>query len=143
MFTVLGRTTQRDLGDFRYTVETATKTTEFWREKFDGIEVESLTPEKLADLTDRVRITPHDLYKTDLIWPDYIKTPKVFYAVMRTSGTTGKPKRIPYTRDDRSRTTRQLAPWIREYVDRSDRVASFFPMLPSSSGMFAFGPLRL
>lgn len=142
MFTVLGRTTQRDLGDFRYTVETATKTTEFWREKFDGIEVESLTAEKLADLTDRVSITPQDLYKTDLIWPDYIKTPKVFYAVMRTSGTTGKPKRIPYTRDDRSRTTRQLTPWIREYVDRSDRVASFFPMLPSSSGMFAFGPLE-
>ncbi len=125
--------------DLEYTVRTAIETTPFWRKKFEGIDPAEVSPEMLARLTDRVTIRPHDLYRIGEIWPDYIREPRVFYTVMRTSGTTGKPKRVPYTRDDRIRTGRQLEPWIREYMDRGDRIASFFPPLPSSSGMFAYG----
>lgn len=139
MTLIVGRVDKDGVRDFRYTLQTALETTEFWREKFSGVDPEDITPEELAALTDRVTIEPHDLYRTVEIWPDYIKKPRVFYTVMRTSGTTGKPKRIPYTHDDRIRTGRQLEPWIREHMDKGDRIASFFPPLPSSSGMFAFG----
>ncbi len=139
MTLIVGRVDKDGVRDFRYTLQTALETTEFWKEKFSGVDTEGMTPEELAALTDRVTIEPHDLYRTVEIWPDYIRKPRVFYTVMRTSGTTGKPKRIPYTRDDRIRTGRQLEPWIREHMDRGDRIASFFPPLPSSSGMFAFG----
>lgn len=139
MSLVVGRTDREGIADLRYTLSKALETTEFWREKFSGIDPEGITPQDLASLTDKVNITPHDLYSVDRVWPDYILKPRVFYAVMRTSGTTGRPKRVPYTRDDRLRTGRQVEPWIREYMDRGDRIASFFPLLPSSSGMFAFG----
>uniref|UniRef100_UPI002602AA4C AMP-binding protein n=1 Tax=Thermococcus sp. TaxID=35749 RepID=UPI002602AA4C len=111
----------------------------FWREKFAGIDVESLKPGDLIGLTDMVVIEPHDLYRTESVWPDYIRESRVFHAVMRTSGTTGRPKRIPYTRADKARTARQVKEWIREYMDKGDRIASFFPQLPSSSGVFALG----
>ncbi len=125
--------------DLEYTVRTAVETTPFWRKKFEGVDPEEVSPELLARLTDRVTIRPHELYLTGEVWPDYIRKPGLFYTVMRTSGTTGKPKRVPYTKDDRIRTGRQLEPWIREYMDSGDRIASFFPPLPSSSGMFAYG----
>ncbi|NJD99552.1 long-chain fatty acid--CoA ligase [Thermococcus sp. LS1] len=136
---IVGRISRRDMEDFQYTLEMALKSTEFWREKFSGIDPNGMNVEKLAELTETVKITPHDLYKVEEVWPDYIHKAQVFYTVMRTSGTTGKPKRIPYTRDDRFRTARQVEPWIRKYMDNGDRIASFFPPLPSSSGMFAFG----
>jgi len=139
MSLIVGRIDRKGVEDFQYTLETALKTTKFWKEKFSKIDPDGITPEALAGMTDSVKITPHDLYKTDEIWPDYIKKAQVFHTVMRTSGTTGRPKRIPYTRDDRFRTARQVEPWIREYMDKGDRIASFFPPLPSSSGMFAFG----
>ncbi|ASJ09218.1 CoF synthetase [Thermococcus siculi] len=139
MTLILGRVNRDGVEDFRYTLRTALETTDFWKEKFSGVDTSDMTLEELAALTERVSIEPHDLYRTAEIWPDYIKKPRVFYTVMRTSGTTGRPKRIPYTRDDRIRTGRQLEPWIREYMDKGDRIASFFPPLPSSSGMFAFG----
>jgi len=139
MTLVVGKTGREALEDFRYTVETAVRTTPFWRKKFSSIDVQSLKPEELAGLTGTVVIEPHDLYRTDEVWPDYIRNPQVFHAVMRTSGTTGRPKRVPYTRDDKIRTSRQVEEWIRQYMDRGDRIASFFPPLPSSSGVFAFG----
>ncbi|NJE31194.1 long-chain fatty acid--CoA ligase [Thermococcus sp. 18S1] len=136
---IVGRVDRSGVEDLRYTLEKALETTEFWKDKFSGVNAEEITPKDLAELTDRVTIEPHDLYRTSEIWPDYIRDPKIFYTVMRTSGTTGRPKRVPYTRDDRMRSGRQLEPWIREYMDKGDRIASFFPPLPSSSGMFAFG----
>nr|WP_206205617.1 AMP-binding protein [Thermococcus sp. CX2] len=136
---ILGRLDKNGVEDFRYTVEKAIETTELWREKFSGLKPEEIKPEDIASLTERINITPHDLYKIDEVWPRYIKEGRVFYTVMRTSGTTGRPKRIPYTKDDRFRTGRQIEPWVREYMDKGDRIASFFPPLPSSSGMFAFG----
>jgi phenylacetate-CoA ligase len=136
---IAGRVTKEDFSDLRYTLEKALETTEFWRRKFRGIDVEGITPSRLSELTETVNITPHDLYRTDEVWPEYIRKGVVFHAVMRTSGTTGKPKRVPYTRDDRFRTGRQIEPWVREYMDKGDRIASFFPPLPSSSGMFAYG----
>ncbi|WP_461863070.1 phenylacetate--CoA ligase family protein [Thermococcus sp.] len=139
MYLAVGRIDKEGIEDLNYTLETALKTTPFWKEKFEGVEFDTLTPEALASLTDRVYITPHDIYKRDKVWPDYIRERRVFYTVMRTSGTTGKPKRVPYTVDDRFRTARQVEPWIREYMDKGDIIASFFPPLPSSSGMFAFG----
>ncbi len=139
MYLAVGRIDKEGIEDLNYTLETALKTTPFWKEKFGGIEFDTLTPEALASLTDRVYIIPHDIYKRDKVWPDYIRERRVFYTVMRTSGTTGKPKRVPYTVDDRFRTARQVEPWIREYMDKGDIIASFFPPLPSSSGMFAFG----
>ncbi|NJE84388.1 long-chain fatty acid--CoA ligase [Thermococcus sp. CX2] len=139
MSLILGRLDKNGVEDFRYTVEKAIETTELWREKFSGLKPEEIKPEDIASLTERINITPHDLYKIDEVWPRYIKEGRVFYTVMRTSGTTGRPKRIPYTKDDRFRTGRQIEPWVREYMDKGDRIASFFPPLPSSSGMFAFG----
>jgi long-chain acyl-CoA synthetase len=139
MVTIVGRINKEGKNDLRYTAKTAVETTPLWRERFSGIEVEEITPQTLAEIVDRVKVTPSELYNKEGLWPDYIARPRVFYTVMRTSGTTGKPKRIPYTRDDRIRTGRQLEPWIREYMDKGDRIASFFPPLPSSSGMFAFG----
>ncbi|WP_367270833.1 phenylacetate--CoA ligase family protein [Thermococcus sp.] len=136
---IAGRVAKEDLSDLRYTLERALETTEFWRRKFHGVDVDGITPSRLSELTETVNITPHDLYRTDEVWPEYIRRGTVFHAVMRTSGTTGKPKRVPYTRDDRFRTGRQIEPWVREYMDRGDRIASFFPPLPSSSGMFAYG----
>lgn len=139
MSLILGRLDKNGIEDFRYTVEKAIETTELWKEKFSGLNSEEIKPEDIASLTERINITPHDLYKIDEVWPHYIKEGRVFYTVMRTSGTTGRPKRIPYTKDDRFRTGRQIEPWVREYMDKGDRIASFFPPLPSSSGMFAFG----
>lgn len=139
MSLILGRLDKNGIEDFRYTVEKAIETTELWKEKFSGLNSEEIKPEDIASLTERINITPHDLYKIDEVWPRYIKEGRVFYTVMRTSGTTGRPKRIPYTKDDRFRTGRQIEPWVREYMDKGDRIASFFPPLPSSSGMFAFG----
>ncbi|WP_297067912.1 AMP-binding protein [Thermococcus sp.] len=136
---LVGRVNREDAPDLRYTLERAIETTAFWRKKLRGMNVEGINPPQLAELTETVNITPHDLYKTDEVWPDYIQRGEVFHTVMRTSGTTGKPKRVPYTIDDRFRTGRQLEPWIREYMDKGDRIASFFPPLPSSSGMFAYG----
>ena len=136
---VIGKVAREGFEDLGYTLETAVRTTPFWRKKFSGIDVESLKPEDLIGLTERVFIEPHDLYRTEEVWPDYIREPRVFHAIMRTSGTTGRPKRIPYTRDDKIRTARQVEEWIREYMDKGDRIASFFPQLPSSSGVFAFG----
>lgn len=136
---VMGRTGRESLRDFAYTLREALETTPFWREKFAGIDVESLKPGDLIGLTDMVVIEPHDLYRTESVWPDYIRESRVFHAVMRTSGTTGRPKRIPYTRADKARTARQVKEWIREYMDKGDRIASFFPQLPSSSGVFALG----
>ncbi len=136
---LVGRVTAGDFSDLRYTLEKALETTTFWRRKFHGINVGEVTPSTLAELTETIKITPHDLYKTTEVWPEYIKRSTVFHTVMRTSGTTGKPKRVPYTTDDRFRTGRQIEPWVREYMDRGDRIASFFPPLPSSSGMFAYG----
>ncbi len=126
-------------GYLEYTVRKAVETTPFWRKKFEDMDPAEVTPELLARLTERVNIQPHDLYSTGMIWPDYIREPKLFYTVMRTSGTTGRPKRVPYTQDDRIRTGRQLEPWIKGYMDKGERIASFFPPLPSSSGMFAYG----
>ncbi|WP_258084376.1 phenylacetate--CoA ligase family protein [Thermococcus thermotolerans] len=139
MTLIVGRTDKKGVEDFRYTLSKSLETTEFWQEKFSGIDPDGITLDDLAALTDKVTITPHDLYDIGRVWPDYIQRAQVFYTVMRTSGTTGKPKRIAYTRDDRFRTARQVEPWIREYMDKGDRIASFFPPLPSSSGMFAFG----
>ncbi|ANF23390.1 AMP-binding protein [Thermococcus piezophilus] len=139
MSLILGRLDKNGIEDFRYTVEKAIETTELWKEKFSELNSEEIKLEDIASLTERINITPHDLYKIDEVWPRYIKEGRVFYTVMRTSGTTGRPKRIPYTKDDRFRTGRQIEPWVREYMDKGDRIASFFPPLPSSSGMFAFG----
>ncbi len=139
MYSAVGRTDREGVEDLNYTLKKAVETTPFWKEKFAGVELDTITPELLAALTGSVYITPHDLYDRERVWPDYIRERKVFYTVMRTSGTTGEPKRVPYTVDDRLRTARQVEPWIREYMDKGDVIASFFPPLPSSSGMFAFG----
>ncbi len=128
---------------FKYTVEKAVETTPFWAEKFGGVEIEGLTPEGLAKLTRKVTIKPHDLYNREKVWPNYIMEGRIFHAVMRTSGTTGRPKRIPFTMDDKKRTARQMRPWIEEYFEKGERVASFFPPLPSSSGNFALSGLEL
>lgn len=136
---IVGKVDRGGVEGLRYTLETAVETTGFWKEKFSGVDAGEITPKGLAELADRVTIKPHDLYRTSEVWPDYIQNLKIFYTVMRTSGTTGHPKRVPYTSDDRMRTGRQLEPWVREYMDKGDRIASFFPPLPSSSGMFAFG----
>ncbi len=142
MYLAVGRIDKEGIEDLNYTLETALKTTPFWKEKFEGVEFDTLTPEVLASLTDRVYITPHDIYKRDKVWPDYIRERRVFYTVMRTSGTTGQPKRVAFTEDDKRRTGRQMAPWISEFLDNGSVIASFFPPLPSSSGMFAFGGLE-
>ena len=142
MTLVIGKTDDAGVRDLRYTVRKAVETTAFWREKFSEVDVDAITPRDLAALTDRVSIEPHDLYRIREIWPDYVQEPGLFHTVMRTSGTTGKPKRIPYTRDDRMRTGRQIEAWVRKHLDKGDRIASFFPPLPSSSGMFAYGGLE-
>ncbi|NJE03009.1 AMP-binding protein [Thermococcus sp. MV11] len=139
MSIIVGRADKNGVEDLRYTLRKALETTEFWRKQFSGVDTAEITPNDLARLPGRVKIAPHDLYRTGEIWPSYIRKPGLFYTVMRTSGTTGRPKRIPFTRDDRVRIGRQLEPWVMEYMDRGDRIASFFPPLPSSSGMFAFG----
>ena len=136
---VIGKVDREVVENLKYTLKTAVETTPFWREKFSGIDVESLKPEDLAELTDRVFIEPRDLHRMEEVWPDYIRRPGIFYAVMRTSGTTGRPKRIPYTRDDKIRGARQIEGWTREYLDKGDRMASFLPQLPSSSGIYLFG----
>jgi len=128
------------LPGFRYTVRKAVETTPFWAEKLRGIELDS--PEKLGELTNSVTIKPHDLYLKDLVWPDYIRHGHVFHAVMRTSGTTGKPKRIPFTTDEGRRVGRQVKWWMERYMGDGQRVASFFPPLPSSSGQFAIKGLE-
>ncbi|WP_456421177.1 phenylacetate--CoA ligase family protein [Thermococcus sp.] len=130
------------LPGFEYTLKKAVETTPFWAEKFKGIELEEFAPENLAELTERITIRPHDLYETDKVWPDYIREGRLFHAVMRTSGTTGKPKRVPFTQDDKRRTARQMKPWVEKYFEKGERVASFFPPLPSSSGNFALSGLE-
>ncbi|WP_456396073.1 phenylacetate--CoA ligase family protein [Thermococcus sp.] len=142
MYLAVGRTDRNGVEDLNYTLKKAVETTPFWKEKFAGVELDSITPELLASLTDSVYITPHDLYARERVWPDYIRERRVFYTVMRTSGTTGKPKRVAFTEDDKKRTARQMAPWIDEFLDNGSVIASFFPPLPSSSGMFAFGGLE-
>ncbi len=135
---LLGR---KDLEDLRYTAETAFKTTEFWKEKFSDIDIDDLKPEILASLTDKVFIGPHDLYKRDKVWPTYIRNHEIFYNVMRTSGTTGKPKRIPFTKYDKIRTSRQYSSWIEEYLYKQ-KLASFLPQLPSGSGFLTAASLE-
>ncbi|EHR79092.1 coenzyme F390 synthetase [Thermococcus litoralis DSM 5473] len=132
---------KRDLESLRYTAETAYKTTEFWKEKFSNVDVEELTPEMLLSKIDSIFITPHDLYDIEKVWPTYIKNMEVFHVLSRTSGTTGKPKRIPYTIDDIKRGSRQLEAWASELMENAV-VASFFPQLPSSSGFFVLGAFR-
>ena len=128
---------------FKYTLRKAVETTPFWAEKFGNMNIEGLKPEDLGRLTGEVTIKPHDLYDRERVWPDYIRRGELFHAMMRTSGTTGKPKRVPFTGDDKRRTARQMKPWIEEYFERGERVASFFPPLPSSSGNFAISGLEL
>ncbi|HHI00899.1 MAG TPA: long-chain fatty acid--CoA ligase [Thermococcus litoralis] len=132
---------KKDLESLRYTAETAYKTTEFWKEKFLNIDVEELTPEVLLSESDNIFINSHDLYNIERIWPTYIRNMEVFHVLSRTSGTTGKPKRIPYTTDDIKRGSRQLKPWANELMENAV-VASFFPQLPSSSGFFVLGAFR-
>ena len=142
MYLTVGRVDKRGIENLSYTLEKAVETTPFWKEKFAGVDLDEVTPELLASLTDSVYMTQHDLYKREQVWPDYIRERRVFYTVMRTSGTTGEPKRVAFTEDDKKRTGRQMAPWISEYLDNGSVIASFFPPLPSSSGMFAFGGLE-
>ncbi|AIF69944.1 hypothetical protein PAP_07775 [Palaeococcus pacificus DY20341] len=136
---VIGRVSQNDFEDLRYTAKKAIETTKFWKEKFSEIDLEDLTAETLLSKTDSLYITPKDLYNVESIWPSYILNREVFHAMMRTSGTTGEPKRIPFTKDDKRRVSRQIAPWVTKYMDKGDKIASFFPLLPSSSGVFAYG----
>ncbi|WP_099210781.1 phenylacetate--CoA ligase family protein [Thermococcus henrietii] len=140
MPTVIYRKTLLD--GFKYTLSKAVETTPFWKEKFEGLDLEGISPETLCELTARVTIKPHDLYERSRVWPDYIREGRLFHAVMRTSGTTGRPKRVPFTPDDKRRTARQMAPWVNEYFEKGERVASFFPPLPSSSGNFALSGLE-
>ena len=125
-----------DTNDLRYTAEKACETTEFWKEKFMGTNIDELTPNSLLSATDKVFITPHDLYNADKLWPTYIKNLEIFHGVMRTSGTTGDPKRVPFTHDDKKRYRRQARSWALEYLEGSI-MASFTAPLPSSSGVFA------
>ncbi|MEO2151797.1 MAG: long-chain fatty acid--CoA ligase, partial [Thermococcus sp.] len=140
MPTVIYRKTLLD--GFKYTLSKAVETTPFWKEKFEGLDLEGISPETLGELTARVTITPNNLYEVERVWPDYIREGRLFHAVMRTSGTTGRPKRVPFTPDDKRRTARQMAPWVNEYFEKGERVASFFPPLPSSSGNFALSGLE-
>ena len=117
--------------DLRYTAKKAYETTEFWRKRFVGVDIEELTPESLLSATEKVFITPHDLYNTDELWPTYIKNIEVFHGIMRTSGTTGEPKRVPFTHDDKKRYRRQARSWALEYLEGSV-MASFTAPLPSS-----------
>jgi len=142
VYLAVGRVDKEGIEDLNYTLEKALETTPFWKEKFANVEFDSMSLETLASLTDSVYIIPHDLYKRELVWPDYVRKRRVFYTVMRTSGTTGNPKRVAFTSDDKKRTGRQMAPWIAEFLDSGSVIASFFPPLPSSSGMFAFGGLE-
>ncbi|WP_048148521.1 AMP-binding protein [Palaeococcus ferrophilus] len=136
---VLGR---RDLlNELAYTASSAFKSSPFWRARFEGagIEPEELTPEMLLEHVEDVNVTPKDLYSTEKLWPDYIRERRVFHTILKTSGTTGKSKLVPFTLDDKRRVARQLTPWVEEYVEDGDVIASFFPPLPSASGMMGFG----
>ncbi|WP_457741587.1 AMP-binding protein [Thermococcus sp.] len=137
---VIGKINAKE--DLVYTAKKAAKTTPFWEEKFQGIDLNALTPELLSRLTKKVTIKPHDLYEINRVWPSYVRGGEIFHTVMRTSGTTGKPKRIAFTIDDKRRTARQMEPWITEYFEKGEKVASFFPPLPSSSGNFAISGLE-
>ncbi|GEM_PF-863288 len=139
---VVGKTSPKDFEDLRYTVKKAVETTEYWKERFSGIDIESMTPETLVSNLNSLYITPKNLYDTEKVWPDYIKNCDIFYTVVRTSGTTGQPKRIPYTLDDKKRVARQLIPWVKQYLEKGDRIASFFPPLPSASGIMGYGGLE-
>jgi len=127
---------KKDLESLRYTAETAYKTTEFWKEKFSNINLDELTSDTLLSEISNIFLTPHDLYEVGKVWPTYIKNLDVFHGIMRTSGTTGKPKRVAFTYDDKKRYRRQARSWAREHLEGSI-MASFTAPLPSSSGVFA------
>ncbi|NJE09089.1 long-chain fatty acid--CoA ligase [Thermococcus sp. M39] len=139
---VVGKTSLKDFEDLRYTAKKAVETTNFWKEKFSRIDIENLTPETLVSKLDSLYITPKDLYNTEKVWPSYIKNCDIFYTIVRTSGTTGQPKRIPYTLDDKKRVARQFIPWVNKYLEKGDKIASFFPPLPSASGIMGYGGLE-
>lgn len=138
---VVGKTGPEHFEDLRYTAKKAAETTEYWKERFSGIDIESMTPETLVSNLNSLYITPKNLYDTEKVWPAYIKNYDIFYTVVRTSGTTGQPKRIPYTLDDKRRVARQFIPWL-EYFEKGDRIASFFPPLPSASGIMGYGAVE-
>ncbi|WP_324735807.1 AMP-binding protein [Thermococcus sp. SY098] len=139
---VVGKTAPEHFEELRYTAKKAAETTKFWKEKFSKIDIESMTPETLASEIDNLHILPKDLYNTERVWPSYIKNYDIFYTIVRTSGTTGQPKRIPYTIDDKRRVARQFIPWFYEYFEKGDRIASFFPPLPSASGIMGYGAVE-
>ncbi|AHF80328.1 AMP-binding protein [Thermococcus paralvinellae] len=138
---VVGKAAPEHFEDLRYTAKKAAETTEYWKERFSGIDIESMTPETLVSNLNSLYITPKNLYDTEKVWPAYIKNYDIFYTVVRTSGTTGQPKRIPYTLDDKRRVARQFIPWL-EYFEKGDRIASFFPPLPSASGIMGYGAVE-
>ncbi|USS40318.1 AMP-binding protein [Thermococcus aggregans] len=136
---ILGKTDKEEL---RYTIETAYNFTALWKERFEELNINDLCPEYFLSNINRIHVTPHDLNDKERVCPEYIKEKKVFHGIMRTSGTTGEPKRIPFTKDDKKRYGRQAWPWVSVYLDNGSTIASFFPQLPSSSGVFAFGALE-
>ncbi|MCD6559423.1 MAG: AMP-binding protein [Palaeococcus sp.] len=129
-------------GELKYTIKKAVETSEFWRKRFNE-SVESFSVEELLLSMKNIRIIPKDLYNIEEVWPSYIKNKSVFHTILKTSGTTGKSKLIPFTMDDKKRLARQFDPWVEEYVEDGDVIASFFPPLPSASGMMGFGAFEI
>lgn len=126
-------------GELEYTIKKAVETSEFWRKRFNG----DFSAEELLSSVGSIKITPKDLYNTEEVWPNYIREKKVFHTILKTSGTTGRSKLIPFTMDDKKRIARQFNPWVEEYVEKGDVIASFFPPLPSASGMMGFGAFEV
>lgn len=124
--------------DFSYTVKKAVESTKYWNKKFGKIEI---NPVDLEDVN-KINILPKELYDIKNILPKYILNSEIFHTILQTSGTGGVPKQIPFTKDEEKRIARQIKKWVKKYVEKGDIIVSFFPPLPSASGVMSFEAMK-
>ena len=125
----------------RYTIKTAYYNSEFWRRKFDELD---LKPEDVRNKKSLLRayemglgITNEELImERDSIVPDY--TGDSFWEEISTSGTGGVPKMVPYSHSDFRRSNEQVLQLYNLMDMRGgSRVISLLSPPPYASGILA------
>ena len=133
---IIQQVVYKDTEDLKYTATKAYQLSPYWRKKFEEAQInpQNITPENLKEKLYEISIEPRDLYRSDVA----TKT-NDFKLILQTSGTTGKPKEIHFLpKHESKRVARQIEKWLIDYLNEKNKIVSFFPPLPSASGIMFY-----